>query len=211
MIRREGANDMKGTKLLVVADDLTGGLDTGAQFAGRGVGVRVVMEADVPAALRDGESEVLVAVAETRHLPSSQAHDLVFRLVGAAVQAGVPHIYKKTDSALRGNIGAELSAALAASGAKALPFLPAFPRMDRITVGGRHYIGGVPVSESAFARDPFNPVRESDVCRLIAAQTDVPVRHAAPEAVSPDSGICVVDAASDDDLRAAGRRLAARR
>lgn len=60
------------------------------------------------------------------------------------------YIYKKTDSALRGNIGAELGALVAASGQKILPFVPAFPQMNRITKGGIHYIDGVPVTESSF-------------------------------------------------------------
>ena len=69
--------------------------------------------------------------------------------------------YKKTDSALRGNIGAELSAALDGSGAGVLSFLPAFPRMNRTTAAGIHYIDGIPAAKSVFGQDPFNPVKES--------------------------------------------------
>ena len=58
---------------------------------------------------------------------------------------GIPHIYKKTDSALRGNIGAELEAMMQASGEEQLPFVPAFPQIGRTTVNGTHFIEGVPV------------------------------------------------------------------
>ena len=88
-----------------------------------------------------------------------------------------------------------------------LPFLPAFPRLRRTTVGGRHYIDGVPVSESVFGRDPFNPVLDSDVRRLIAMQTDAPVWNAIPEELAAECGICVVDAESDADLERAGERM----
>ena len=62
-----------------------------------------------------------------------------------AVAAHIGCVYKKTDSALRGNIGAERSAVLDGSGEKCLSFIPALPGMNRITVGGVHYIDGVPV------------------------------------------------------------------
>mgnify|MGYP000093217377 CR=1 FL=1 len=72
------------------------------------------------------------------------------------MSAGVFSIYKKTDSALRGNIGAELSALLKTSGERQLPFLPAFPQIDRVTRDGVHYISGVPVTESPFGIDPLS-------------------------------------------------------
>ena len=198
---------MTNAKLLIVADDLTGGLDTGVQFARQGVTTRIVVNPDGTGDWTETDVQVLVAVTESRRLSPEAAYSVVFRIVAEAKRAGIPYVYKKTDSALRGNIGAELSAALAASGADMLPFLPAFPRLRRTTAGGRHYIDGVPVSASVFGRDPFNPVPESDVRRLIAAQTDAPVWNAAPQTLAAGYGICVVDAQSDGDLECAGTRL----
>ncbi len=198
---------MASAKLLVIADDFTGGLDTGVQFARQGIDTRIMVNPDGAGDGWESDSQVLVAVTESRHLPPESAYAVVFRFVSEAKRAGISHIYKKTDSALRGNIGAELSAALAASGANMLPFLPAFPRLRRTTVGGLHYIDGVPVSASVFGGDPFNPVFDSDVRRLIATQTDAPVWNATPEKLAGGSGICVVDAESDDDLECAGMRL----
>ena len=125
--------------LLIVADDFTGALDTGVQLAGCGARTRVVTD---PAFSfeKAQDAEVLVIDAETRHLPPSQAAGIVGDIVARAAAQKVPYIYKKTDSALRGNVGAELGAMLAASGEKALPFLPAYPQMNRLTRGGVHYI-----------------------------------------------------------------------
>jgi len=198
---------MTNAKLLVVADDFTGGLDTGVQFARQGVATRIVVNPDGTGDWTETDVQVLVAIAESRHLSPKAAYATVFRIVAEARRAGIPYIYKKTDSALRGNIGSELSAALAASDADMLPFLPAFPRLRRTTTGGQHYIDGVPVSDSVFGRDPFNPVPESDVRRLIAAQTDAPVWNATPQTLAAGYGICVVDAQSDGDLECAGIRL----
>ena len=195
---------MTDAKLLIVADDLTGGLDTGVQFARQGISTRVAVNPGAGGNWAQTEAQVLVAVAETRHMPPEAAYDTVFGIVSVGRRAGIPYIYKKTDSALRGNIGAELSAALKASGKDVLAFLPAYPAMNRITVRGCHYIDGVPVAQSMFGKDPFNPVQESNVQKLIGIQTDTPVTGEE----DAGKGILVVNAQSDEDLKEAGRRLA---
>ena len=141
--------------LLILADDFTGALDTGVQFAACGIPTRVVVGDQVDLASND--ASVLVVDTETRHLSAADAYAVVAKLTREAMSAGVFSIYKKTDSALRGNIGAELSALLKTSGERQLPFLPAFPQIDRVTRGGVHYISGVPVTESPFGIDPFEP------------------------------------------------------
>ena len=196
-------------RLLILADDFTGGLDTGVQFASRGVSTCVITDPQADFARQAEDCEVLVVVAETRHLSPKQAYDEVFSVVSRSMKEGIPHFYKKTDSALRGNIGAELAAVLAASGAQALPFIPALPAMNRVTRGGIHYIAGAPVAESVFGRDPFEPVRESDVVRLIALQDDVPAALTPLADLPVARGIAVIDAETDEDLLRAGQALAA--
>ena len=80
--------------------------------------------------------------------------------------------------------------------------------MKRTTRDGFHYIDGVPVAESVFGRDPFEPVRESSVVRLIASQSGAAAgsfRAEAPDALRGVSGIAVLDAETDDDLLRAGQ------
>ena len=89
-------------RLLMIADDFTGALDTGVQLAAHGIPTQVVVgQADLYAC----SSTVLVVDTETRHLPAAKAAEAVARLTRSAVENGVGCIYKKTDSALRGNIG----------------------------------------------------------------------------------------------------------
>ena len=195
--------------LLIIADDFTGALDTGVQFAARGIKTRVVVGAD--AALTHQNADVLVVDTETRHLPAAQAYAAVEGLVQRAKYAGFAYLYKKTDSALRGNVGAELTALLSASGSRQLAFLPAFPQMNRVTKNGVQYIDGVPVTESPFGVDPFEPVRHAAVTDLLAEQTDLPAASfpalAADSSVPAEDGILVFDAATVDELRSTGRAL----
>lgn len=195
--------------LLIIADDFTGALDTGVQFAARGIKTRVVVGAD--AALTHQNADVLVVDTETRHLPAAQAYAAVEGLVQRAKYAGFAYLYKKTDSALRGNVGAELAALLSASGSRQLAFLPAFPQMNRVTKSGVQYIDGVPVTESPFGVDPFEPVRHAAVTDLLAEQTDLPAASfpalAADGSVPAEDGILVFDAATVDELRSTGRAL----
>lgn len=158
-------------RLLVIADDFTGALDTGVQFAARGAATRVATDPAYDLSQAEAGIQVLVLDAETRHLPPEEAYQTVLRAVKGARAAGFTHIYKKTDSALRGNIGAELAAALDGAEGDRLAFVPALPGMNRVTRGGVHYIDGVPVAESVFGRDPFEPVTASSVEEIIAAQS----------------------------------------
>lgn len=187
-------------RLLIIADDFTGALDTGVQFAACGAATRVITDRAADLSHYAESCEVLVVDAETRHLSAAEAYVIVSNIVSQAVRQGIAHIFKKTDSALRGNIGAELTALLEASGEARLPFLPAFPQMNRCTVDGIHYIAGVPVAESVFGKDPFEPVTCSRVSDVIAQQSTVPVTGCAAGTVSDAKGILVFDASSLEDL-----------
>lgn len=197
--------------LLIIADDFTGALDTGVKFAASGASVQVVTDYNYEFERAGKEVQVLVMDAETRHISSEEAYARVYRIVKRAKQAGIAYIYKKTDSALRGNIGSELSAVLSASGSQMLHFFPAFPKMGRTTRRGIHYIDGVPVQESVFGKDPFEPVKCSDVAGVIAGQSQIPVRVVTDgqvaEAKTGEPVIAVYDAETDGELQSLARKL----
>ncbi len=185
-------------KLLVLADDFTGSLDTGVQFAKAGISTRVIFSdiesCDISAYLET----VVVADLESRHDTPEKAYEKVYRISEKACADGVKHFYKKTDSALRGNIGAELSAMLNAVKASVLEFVPAFPKNGRTTVNGVQFISGVEVAKSVFGEDPFNPVTKSYIPDIIAQQSDTAVTLGKD---LPCPFIRVHDAQSEEDLR----------
>ena len=60
-------------KLLIIADDFTGALDTGVQFAAGGAETRVVTNVEYDFESAGEEVQVLVLDAETRHLKKEEA------------------------------------------------------------------------------------------------------------------------------------------
>ena len=131
-------------KLLIIADDLTGALDTGIQFARDGIPVCVETGFGKTVSFDYVRYPVTVVHSASRHLTAPEASARVEKIAEAGLQAGADLVYKKTDSGLRGRIGAELSA-LCRTAEAPLWFVPAFPEMDRVTRDGIHYCGGIPV------------------------------------------------------------------
>ena len=162
-------------KLLMIADDFTGALDAGVQFAKKGFSTKVLVYSK-DMSFQAEDADVLVVDAETRHKKPLEAYLTIFRIVKPAAESGVKYLFKKTDSALRGNIGAELTAMLDATGKSLLSFVPAFPQINRVTVNGVHYIEGIPVDRSVFGSDPFEPVTEANVEKLIHQQCETNVQ-----------------------------------
>jgi uncharacterized protein YgbK (DUF1537 family) len=201
-------------RLLLIADDLTGALDAAVQFSRAGVPAFAAMR-DVKAAL-DADAAAVAADIESRHLPPAEAADRVTRCVESAMSAGVRRFYKKTDSTLRGNVGAELAALLHAAGCQELHFVPALPDAGRITRGGVQYVDGQPLNRSRYSGDIANPVNGASVSAIIASQTDIAVarvpRGADPAAILAKAGrpvILVFDAETNNDLDVIAEQLAA--
>src|SRR5690554_1015836 len=144
--------------ILILADDLTGALDTGVQFIKSGIKVLVTSDVNYDFLSLDPEVKVLSINTNTRHLSPEEAYARIYNITNEATKAGVKYIYKKTDSVMRGNIGSELSAVLAASNEKYLAFVPSYPKMNRIVKNGILYVNGLPIGNTTFSKDPFNKI-----------------------------------------------------
>jgi uncharacterized protein YgbK (DUF1537 family) len=175
--------------ILAIADDLTAALEVGAQFANFGIQSCVTTEreiADWPDAL------ALVIDTETRHLPENEAAAIVRGVASGARRFNPWLVYKKTDSTLRGNIAAEFRAMVEAMPGKPLVYAPAYPEMGRTVRGGRLFVHGIEVHRSAFANDPMDPVRTSNIAELLGGVA-----------------VKVWDGESSDDIAAAAREILA--
>lgn len=152
-------------RLLIIADDITGALDTGVQFRNTNVVVKIYCE-NVFDGLTNDE-KVVVIDSETRHMNIYEAYQRVYNIAKEGLKNNFDCIYKKTDSALRGNIGIELQAIKDAWNEKTVHFIPAHPEQKRTTKGGVHYVEGIEVSKSVFAEDEFTPVLNSYIPDVI--------------------------------------------
>ncbi|MCG5487168.1 MAG: four-carbon acid sugar kinase family protein, partial [Sinorhizobium meliloti] len=94
--------------LVILADDLTGALDSAAPFAGRGLHTEVALALDsVDAALADGP-DILVVNVKCREVSPDEARKATSDFLKHVPEGA--RIFKKVDSRLKGNIEAELDA-----------------------------------------------------------------------------------------------------
>ncbi len=180
---------------LVLADDATGSLECASLLASLRVEVSVVLSLDA----RRKRGAVVVADTETRHLSPVEAAVRVREWLKQADGA----VFKKTDSTLRGNIGAELEAMLEAQGGnRPLVYVPAYPALGRTVQNGMLSVHGVPLAQTDFAADIRKPVETSLVADVLHSRaTLIPDAHALAKAL-PEGGsrILVCDATTDADL-----------
>jgi D-threonate/D-erythronate kinase len=196
--------------IAVIADDLTGAADTGVQFVHSGYRAAVFFRATGIVA-DDLDAEAFDT--DSRAMPADLAAKRV--LDAAHVARGARIVYKKLDSTLRGNVGAELAAALGGARRERAVVAPAFPAAGRTTVGGIQRVYGVPVDETEMANDPHTPVSEARVPSLLAdafaSVGTLSVEHLTyPERVrrTLEDNVCVVaDSESEEDLDALVRAV----
>jgi uncharacterized protein YgbK (DUF1537 family) len=115
---------------------------------------------------------------------------------------GMGDLYKKVDSTLRGNVGAEIAAAAEEYQPEVTIIAPAFPKTGRNTVGGYQLLQGVPISCTEIARDPKTPVHEAYIPKLLASYGGERLGLVPLHIV--DAGTAAI-AADMQELRAAGK------
>jgi D-threonate/D-erythronate kinase len=187
--------------LTIVADDLTGGCDTGTLFAGK---------EPVPITVWPGisaDGAVRVIDTETRAAPPSVARE---RVAAAARAGSAGRYFKKIDSTLRGPLAAEIDALMTEIGAASALVCPAFPAEGRTVRDRELLVHGVPLARTPPGREAGR--RTSDVVALLRAEIDRPLAwipiadvRAGTGALSARLGrlastVVVADAETDADL-----------
>jgi len=187
----------------LLADDLTGALDTGMQLAERtGVPVACVWNPEGVAAVpRDG---ILIYDTETRNHPGDLPAPSLAGVFAALSGAGRRVDYMKIDSTLRGPIVPTLEAVLKAGGHPGALICPALPAQGRTVRAGNVLLDGVPLADTDIGRDPLSPPDGTLLPRLItrwgrSAVASGPVRDL-PQAIQRGIKIFLADAESDAEL-----------
>ncbi len=211
-------------KIVLVADDYTGAADAGVYLLATGQAVTLILPGAEPARSLGGVSGAIAFNSETRFLPPDRAESAVRAIFAHCRQAGFEFFFKKVDSTLRGNPGAETAAALDATGLGAALVCATFPAMGRTCLDGAMFVHGKPLIETEIARDRFTPLSSSRPDEILAAQTGLRAGHlplalvrggadAARREIArllaAGARLIVADAATDADLDALAELLVA--
>jgi len=206
---------------IILADDFTGAGDSGVHFARSGSRTALLLDLDgleneLP------RYEVLSLSSESRFLNKNDASDAVRNLAARCVALDADIVFKKVDSTLRGNLGAEIEAVLDATGYAAALVCTAIPKIGRTSSNGKLFLHGVPLHKTEIGRDPFNPVHTAEVSAIITGQTAMQtgtltlstvrstpetLRESVRDMLGNGCRIIVADAETDADLAALGKLL----
>ncbi|MBE3597499.1 MAG: four-carbon acid sugar kinase family protein [Limnochordaceae bacterium] len=210
---------------VVVADDLTGANATGVLLARQGLRALSVIDPG-PEALRwamdwidrGPRPGVLLFNTASRSIEPAVAAARVRRTLAPVIEhrTPVPIVAKRIDSTARGNLGAEVAAALDVLGPESFAVVTAaYPASGRTVVGGYLLVEGTPVTRTGAAHDPLAPVRCSHLPTLLQHQQPGEVAHvplgkvmegaravgsAIVDALSAGQRTIVADAVSDEDI-----------
>lgn len=164
-------------RLAIIADDLTGALDTSAPFVAAGLRVAVAISpGGIAAALASGADIVAINTA-SRALPPLEATARVAQAAATLAKANPPIIFKKIDSRLKGNPGVEAHAIADMAGRAGLIVAPAVPDQQRVTRNGQVAGRGVdtPIEVAPRFLHPHRPASvvdaqtQADLDAIVAA------------------------------------------
>ncbi len=160
-------------KVAIIADDLTGANDTGVQFTRKGLSTTVLLDLEMKIM---SERDVVVFDTDSRSSSRQEAFERVNRACESIKQQEtLPEIiYKKIDSTLRGNIGAEWDAIYRAFQPDFIVIAPSYPKVGRVMKNGSMFVDGLLLHETATSNDPKNPSTRSYLPELLQEQSEKP-------------------------------------
>src|SRR5688500_7223991 len=143
--------------LTIIADDLTGGLDTGVAFAVRGWRTLLGFASQLSVTSLETDTstddrpvmtnDCLIWDSETREADEETARRILRQVCAELSVRAAPRLYKKIDSTLRGPWLAELREVWKARAALTTVLCPAFPAVGRTVVDGEVRVHGRPLAE----------------------------------------------------------------
>ena len=170
----------------VVADDLTGGMETAAMLVAHGVDCAFVTDPEAVDTI--GDVDAIVVAQKTRVIPAAQAVARTERAARALLARATRQIFFKYcatfDSTDDGNIGPVADILMATTGAPYAAFCPASPALKRTVYNGHLFLGSQLISESPKRHDPLTPMTDPDLVRVLQRQTKTRVGLLAHPAVS---------------------------
>ncbi|MFT3781347.1 MAG: four-carbon acid sugar kinase family protein [Nibricoccus sp.] len=194
---------MASSSFTVLADDITGAAELAAIGNRCGLPTRIFS----PQANTTAFTGLSVYDSDTRLLSPADAAGKVAKISRSIIANSPGFVYKKTDSVLRGNVVAECAALAAAVGKKRVLLVPANPSLGRTISKGQYFVNGLPIDQTAFARDPHHPARSANVIDLLGRAEGWPISVTSVGSPAAKVGIMVGEAASSADVTHWARQL----
>jgi len=188
-------NNPRCFKIAVVADDFTGAAEVAAIGYRVGVATRILL-----ALPSDGCSEFTVLDTDSRSEPPERSREKITEACRFLRANHVRYVYKKTDSALRGQIRTEVEELAKGLGKTRVLLAPANPSLDRRIERGILTIGEHPIDQTPIADDPEFPALSADVIELLSRSPGGPVAYRSMNETLPRSGTVIVETRSVADL-----------
>jgi microsomal dipeptidase-like Zn-dependent dipeptidase/uncharacterized protein YgbK (DUF1537 family) len=181
------------TGLYLVADDLTGALDSAVAFCGCLGPIPVHLGA--PHAFDGVHAAVDLA---TRDAHASIAIERTSRVAARLARADIA--FKKIDSRLRGHWAVELATLMRSGVFACCVMAPAFPAQGRFTLKGRQMVRAVDGTLTAEPVDPLETIQALGLRALSVRAADAAAVFGALNATAATPAVLLFDASTDDDL-----------
>jgi uncharacterized protein YgbK (DUF1537 family) len=159
----------------IVADDLSGANDTGVKFTKKGYNASVSIINKQPTIVIPDNIDVFVVDTETRELESEHAREKLNSILKKLRIDQDDFVYKKVDSTMRGNIGAEIEEIMKYLKKDICIFSPSFPSHQRVTIDSYLVVDQKPLGKSDYSSNHLNQEENSFIPFLLKKQTDFPV------------------------------------
>jgi len=209
-----------------IADDFTGATDLASVLVGEGMRTVQLIEVPDPGASVP-EADAIVVALKSRTIEPADAVRQSLDVLAWLRAAGCRQFYFKYcstfDSTDRGNIGPVAEALMQALEAPFTIACPALPVNGRTVYRGHLFVGDVLLNESGMQDHPLTPMTDANLPRVLQRQVDgkvglVPyatvnqgaatIEGAFGELQEAGISIAIVDALTEDHLRAVGQACA---
>ena len=183
------------SKVIIIADDLTGANDTAIQFVKQGLSGLVILNSGSIRPDLFGNYDVISINTNSRILAGDEAYEAVYRTV-KQLGTGV-FVYKKVDSVLRGNPGEELGAVMDALDIPLALAAPSFPANKSLLEKG--ILNGKTDAVQVFARGTGRKT-EGIPLELVRKGSGAMAEFINSRNETHKTKVFVADAVTDDDL-----------
>jgi uncharacterized protein YgbK (DUF1537 family) len=158
-----------------IADDYTGASDLANTLTRQGL--HTIQTIGVPdETFIPPDADAVVISLKSRNIAAAKAVGLCQNAFRWLRTLGAQHILFKIcstfDSTDEGNIGPVMDALRQESGTPIVAVTPAFPATNRTVFQGHLFVGQQPLNESPLKDHPLNPMRDSDLVRVLARQSN---------------------------------------